>query len=115
MKKGVVSLPSVGAEPVASIVTGVPSIGAAPAPGPRRFAEASFAGTVEHGVLTVTEGWIGEGTSQIAVDGKIDVADRNIDLSLSGSGEAHTDAPWHLRATGPWSGPSLWRPASAAK
>jgi AsmA protein len=115
MKKGVVSLPSVGAEPVASIVTGVPSIGAAPAPGPRRFAEASFSGTVEHGVLTVTEGWIGEGTSQIAVDGKIDVADRNIDLSLSGSGEAHTDAPWHLRATGPWSGPSLWRPASAAK
>jgi AsmA protein len=115
MKKGVVSLPGVGVEPVASIATGNPDVEVPPAPAARRFTEASFAGVVERGVLTMTEGWIGEGTSQIAVDGKVDVAAHSLDLSLSGSGEAHSDAPWRLRATGPWSGPTLWRQTPAAK
>ncbi|MBV9114325.1 MAG: hypothetical protein JOY67_16035 [Hyphomicrobiales bacterium] len=114
VRKGVVSLPDVGAEPLASIESANPLVTSLP-PATRRFSEANFAGAVEHGTWTVSEGWIGEGTSQIAVDGTVDVADRDIDLSFSVPGEAHADPPWRLHAAGPWSGPSVWRQRSTAK
>ncbi|MBV8426072.1 MAG: hypothetical protein JOZ88_02415, partial [Hyphomicrobiales bacterium] len=53
--------------------------------------------------------------SQIAVDGSIDVADQKIDVSFSGPGETHADPPWRLRATGPWSKPTVSRLSSGAK
>jgi AsmA protein len=115
MKKGVLSLPPPGAEPAASVAADDPSAEATPPPAPRRFTEANFAGALERGVLTMTEGWIGEGTSQIDIDGTVDVADRSIDLMFSGPGEAHADARWRLRATGPWSAPTVWRPPPGAK
>jgi AsmA protein len=115
MKKGTLSLPAGGAEPTGSVVAENPPVASLPAPVARRFTEANLAGALERGVLIVTEGWIGEGTSQIAVDGKVDVADRSMDLSFSGPGEAHTDAPWRLRATGPWSAPTVWRQPPDAK
>ncbi len=112
--KGVVSLPDARAEPLASAGNANPNP-VSPAPQPHRFSEANFTGTVEHGIWTLSQGWIGEGPSQIAVDGSVDVADRDIDLSFSASGETHSDPPWRLRAAGPWAGPSVWRQAPAAK
>lgn len=108
LRKGVVSLPEVSAEPLASVGTENP-LPVSPTPGARRFSEANFTGTVEHGIWTANDGWIGEGPSQIVVDGTVDVADRDIDLSFGAAGEAHTDPPWRLHAAGPWSGPRVWR------
>jgi AsmA protein len=112
LRKGVVSLPEVTAEPLASVGTENP-LPVSPTPSARRFSEANFAGTVEHGIWTVNDGWIGEGPSQIVVDGTVDVADRDIDLSFGAAGEAHTDPPWRLHAAGPWSGPRVWRESPA--
>jgi uncharacterized protein involved in outer membrane biogenesis len=108
MKSGLLSLDSDGAL--------VASLGAAegsPSTSARHFSEASFAGTAEHGVLTLTEGHIGTGASQIAVDGHIDVGERDLDLALSGADSTKPDASWHLRAVGPWSAPTLWRQPAA--
>ncbi|MBV9751825.1 MAG: AsmA family protein [Hyphomicrobiales bacterium] len=114
VKKGVVSLPDADAEPLASVVSEKPLV-ASLAPALRRFSEANFAGAVENGIWKINEGWIGEGVSQIAVDGTVDVADRHLDLSFSGPGDAHADPPWRLRAAGPWSEPSVWRQPPAAR
>jgi AsmA protein len=81
----------------------------------RRFASASFAGVAERGVLVLTEGSIGEGASQIVVGGKVDLADRRLDLSLASAGDAPAEAPWRLRVTGPWADPSIWHAPAAAK
>jgi AsmA protein len=81
----------------------------------RRFSEASFAGVAEHGVLALTEGRIGEGASQILIGGKLDLADRRVDLSLNSAGEPPAETPWRLRVTGPWSAPSAWRTPPLAK
>jgi AsmA protein len=104
MKAGFLSLDTEGT-PVASLGA---DDGTAPMTA-RHFSEASFAGTAEHGVLTLTEGRIGSGASQILIDGNIDVGDRGLDLSLRGTEGAKPDSAWHLRAVGPWSAPNIWR------
>ncbi|MBV9568384.1 MAG: hypothetical protein JO172_09620, partial [Hyphomicrobiales bacterium] len=114
VRKGVVSLPDMGAEPLVLVEPVNPLVNSLSAAS-RRFSEANFGGAVERGIWTVSEGWIGEGTSQIAVGGTVDLADRDIDLSLSGPAEVRADPPWRLHAAGPWSGPSVWRQRPAAK
>ena len=69
------SLPEVSEELVPPFRTEAP-LAVSPPLGARRFSEANFAGAVEHGIWTVNDGWIGEGPSQIVVDGTVDVADR---------------------------------------
>ncbi|MFI5012398.1 MAG: AsmA family protein [Hyphomicrobiales bacterium] len=105
MKKGTLSLGAEG-EPVMSIIAG-DMTGEAPTVASRPFSQASFAATAERGVLDLTEGRIGEGAAQILIGGKVDLAGRSVDLSLSGAGETQADPPWRLRVTGPWSGPVL--------
>ncbi|MBW0005384.1 MAG: hypothetical protein JO216_18070 [Hyphomicrobiales bacterium] len=112
LRKGIASLPDAG--PDAAMGAENP-LALSPLYGSRRFSDASFTGAVERGVWMVSDGWIGEGTSQIAVDGSVDVADQKIDVSLSGPGETHSDPPWRLRATGPWSKPTVSRLSSGAK
>ena len=114
MRKGVVSLPDVGSETLASVGTANPNP-TSPTLGSRRFSQADFAGPVEHGVWTLNQGSIGESPSQIAVSGTVDVVDQDLDLSFSAAGEAHTDPRWTLRVAGPWSGPSVWRKPLAVK
>jgi AsmA protein len=75
----------------------------------RRFSEAGFAGVAERGVLALTEGWVGEGASRILIGGKLDLADRRVDLSLGSNGEPPAEAPWRLRVSGSWSAPNAWR------
>jgi AsmA protein len=108
MKAGLLSLDSEGT-PVASVAASEASAPVAA----RRFSEASFAGIAERGVLTLTEGRIGTGASQVLIDGRIDVGDRGLDLSLSGVDGAKPDSAWHLRAVGPWGAPALWREPTA--
>jgi AsmA protein len=112
LRKGIVSLPEVSEELVPPFGTEAPPA-ASPPLGARRFSEANFAGAVEHGIWTVNDGWIGEGPSQIVVDGTVDVADRDIDLSFSAAGERHSDSPWRLRAAGSWSAARVWRETPA--
>jgi len=113
LKKGALSLGGEG-EPVASIA------GSAAGEGPsatlsRRFTEASFVAIAERGVLTLTDGRVGEGATQVVVVGRLDLAERSVDLSLGGAGEAQGDAPWRLRLTGPWAAPALRRPMPATR
>jgi hypothetical protein len=110
MNKGTLELAFEG-EPTASIAeTGSGTEG--PRAGlSRRFSEANFAGIAERGVLSLTEGRIGEGANRVLVDGKLDLAERHIDLSFGASGGTPADQPWRLRVTGPWSAPVLWREA----
>ena len=117
LKKGELSVPEEG-EPVASVGRDQ-ALQEASEGGPhgalwRRFSEANFTGLAEHGVVNLSEGWIGEGASQLAVGGKLDLAERSLDVSLTGGGQA-SDAPWRLRVAGPWSGPTVWRQPLAAR
>jgi AsmA protein len=110
MKKGALSIPDEG-EPVMSIGEDqtrrdVPE-GAPRTTLSRRFSEANFVGVAEHGILSLSEGWIGEGATQIAIGGKLDLGERSLDVSLNGSGETAAEAPWRLRMTGPWSAPTV--------
>jgi AsmA protein len=81
----------------------------------RRFSEANFTGLAEHGMLSLSEGWIGEGAAQLAIGGTLDLAERSFDVSLSGGGETAADAPWRLHVTGPWSAPTAWRQPLAVR
>ncbi|MFI4997500.1 MAG: AsmA family protein [Hyphomicrobiales bacterium] len=114
MKKGALTLALEG-EPFTSVVEGGAPGEASAAVISRRFPEASFAGVAERGILALTEGRIGEGAAQILVGGKLDLAERSIDMSLGGAGEAPAETPWRLRATGPWYAPTLWRQPQASK
>ncbi len=118
MKKGALSI-GLGADPPSIVpadgVPGGPQPSAAAGPMSRRFSEASFSAVAEHGVLALTQGRIGEGAGRIVVGGKLDLADRSVDLSLASAGEASAEPAWRLRVTGPWSAPKSWRAPPVGK
>ena len=106
MQRGELAIASAAGQPAMSAEGAVPGEAE---PISRRFAEASFAGIAERGVLALTDGRIGEGASRIRVSGKLDLVQRSADLSLAPASEPPSDPPWRLHVTGPWSAPKVWR------